>query len=153
MSKWLNSFLQKRGHFEPNKKGPLSAVSVPPKGLSLTVEKNRPTNVLTELTRDHQSGLSVPPGGLFPLDWNSLLYEFEERLAIAEHDGQQNSLEAHRIAYQDAFISVLNALSDQESAEMELKLWLTHRIKRAQDWLASEGILSLGSNDIPLMKH
>jgi len=145
MSKWLNSFLQKRGS--------LSAVSVPPKGRFLEVEENRPTNVLTELTRDHQSGLSVLPRGLFPLNRDSLLYEFEERVAIAEHDGQQNSLEAHRIAYQGAFISVLNALPDQEPAERELKLWLTQRIKCAQDWLASEGVLSLEINDIPLTKQ
>lgn len=87
MSKWLNSFRQKRGHFGPNKRGSLSAVSGPPAGLFPETEKNGATTLLTELTRDHQSALSVPPEGLFPLNRDSLLYEFEERIAIAEYEG------------------------------------------------------------------
>jgi hypothetical protein len=85
MSKWLNSCLQKRG----------SQLAV--SGLSQETEKNGATNVLTELTRGHQSAVSVPPEGLFPLDRDSLLYEFEERLAIAEYDGGQTPLHAHSI--------------------------------------------------------
>jgi hypothetical protein len=48
--------------------------------------------------------------------YDALSYEFEERLAIAEYDGQQTPLQAQRIAYLDAFISVLVALP-QESYE------------------------------------
>ena len=42
---------------------------------------------------------------------NDLLYEFNERLAIAEHDGGQTPLEAHRMAYLDTFLSILFDLS------------------------------------------
>jgi hypothetical protein len=36
--------------------------------------------------------------------------DFEERLAIAEYEGEQMPLHAHCIAYLDAFISILTAL-------------------------------------------
>lgn len=61
------------------------------------------------------SVLSVPFPGTF--DEESLLYDFEERLAIAEYDGHQTPLQAERIAYQDAFIAVLNALPCEGATE------------------------------------
>lgn len=138
MSKWLNSFLQKRGHFGPDKRGSLPAVSGSTKGLFLEIEKNGATNVLTELTRGHQSGLSVRPEGLFRLDRDSLLYGFEERIAIAEYDGCQNEIQAERIAYQDAFIAVLNTLPHEKEEGHYDEDWLMRRIKAAQSWLAAQ---------------
>jgi len=40
---------------------------------------------------------------------SSLSDDYEERIAIAEYDGHQTSIQAQRIAYQDAFITTLNA--------------------------------------------
>ena len=150
MSKWLNSFLQKRGHSGPGKsdKGiPVSAMSVFSKGLSLEMEKNRPTTVLTELTRSHQSGLSVPPKGLFPangatpplLNSHSLLDDYEERLAIAEWEGGQSPLHAQRIAYQDAFIATLVSLPEQLCCDTTSpQEWLSRRIHSANAWLTTQ---------------
>ena len=139
MSKWLNSFLQKRGHFGPDKRGSLSAVSGPTKGHFLEIEKNGATTVLTELTRGHQSGLSVPPEGLFPLDRDSLLYGFEERVAIAEVDGNQNPIQAHRIAYLDAFISLLSALAENDPHQS----WLAQKIQTALATLEAQNFPTL----------
>ncbi len=41
-------------------------------------------------------------------------YDYEERLAIAEIDGNQNPIEAQRIAYLDAFISLLSDLAEKD---------------------------------------
>jgi hypothetical protein len=69
-----------------------------------------------------------------------ILDSFEERLAIAEYDGQQNPLQAQRIAYQDAFIAVLNTLSCEETEGYYDEDWLTRRIKAAQSWLVTQGL-------------
>lgn len=84
----------------------------------------------------NMSPLSVPPKGLFPLNRGSLLYDFEERLAIAEYDGCQNPTQAERIAYQDAFVSVLVTLSYDEGEED----WLSRKVKSATEWLLDQGI-------------
>jgi hypothetical protein len=92
------------------------------------------------------SGLSGPsPGDLnktsiFPYEGSSLLDDYEERLAIAEYDGQQSSTQAQRIAYQDAFIAVLNTLSYEEEEGDCDEDWLTKRIKATQSWLVAQGV-------------
>jgi len=68
---------------------------------------------------------------------HSILDAFEERIAIAEYDGQQNSDQAQWIAYQDAFIATLNALPYEEREEED---WFDQRIKAAKEWLASQDI-------------
>ena len=138
----------------------LSGLSVPPEGLFLANGENRlpsrPDKPDKVGNGANLSGLSVPSGGHLPgkgpLDVDSLLYEFEERLAIAEYDGCQNEIQAERIAYQDAFISVLNALPDDQERDLGVRRWLDQRIKASQDWLEQEGVLSLEINDIPLVK-
>ena len=88
------------------------------------------------------SVLSVPLKGLFaetsfyPLDGTSLHDDYEERLAIAEYDGHQNSIQAQCIAYLDAFVSVLITLP-YEDAEGD---WLAYRIRAAQNWLLDQDL-------------
>jgi len=123
---------------KPDRLGPnfiLSGLSGGTRGLFPETEKNGATNELTELTRGHQSGLSVPPQGLFPLDRDSLLYDFEERLAIAEYDGDQTALHAHHIAYLDAFISVLTSLP---ATDLQ-RDWLDQRIQTSLAWIEAQG--------------
>ena len=62
--------------------------------------------------------------------------DFEERLAIAEYDGQQTPVQAERIAYQDAFMDVLANLP-YENVEDD---WMEHRTKAAKKWLLAQGI-------------
>ena len=52
------------------------------------------------------------------------LYDFEERLAIAEYDDQKSPLQAERIAYLGAFISILFTLTEDNPH----KDWLTQQI-------------------------
>ncbi|OJW46798.1 MAG: hypothetical protein BGO67_11615 [Alphaproteobacteria bacterium 41-28] len=54
-------------------------------------------------------------------------YDYEERLAIAEIDGKQSPLQAHRISYLDAFISILSTLAEDDSHQD----WLTQKIQTA----------------------
>ncbi|OJW49097.1 MAG: hypothetical protein BGO67_11065 [Alphaproteobacteria bacterium 41-28] len=89
------------------------------------------------------SGLSVFSYGLsekvsfYPFDRNTILHNFEERVAIAEVDGHQNFTQAQRIAYQDVFIAVLNTLPYEENYEDN---WLDKRIKAAKEWLTIQGL-------------
>lgn len=62
--------------------------------------------------------------------------EFEERLAIAEYDGHQTATQAERIAYLDAFVSVLVTLP-HEDGEGD---WLSQRITAAKEWLLDQNI-------------
>jgi hypothetical protein len=57
----------------------------------------------------------------------ALSYEFEEQAAIAEYDGQQTPQQAQRIAYLDAFISLLYALVKDDPH----KDWLAQKIQIA----------------------
>ena len=72
--------------------------------------------------------------------YDALSYEFEERLASAEYDGQQTPVQAQRIAYLDAFMAVLSALPDEEEEGYYDEDWLTRRIKTTQHWLVTEGL-------------
>jgi hypothetical protein len=95
--------------------------------------------VLTDSTQMRICQLSVPSSG--SLNKASLLDDFEERLAIAEYDGHQRPLQAQRIAYQDAFITVLSTLPYEEEEESYYdEDWLTRRIKAAQSWLVAQGL-------------
>ena len=71
------------------------------------------------------------------LETDNVLYDFEERLAIAEYDGHQTTTQAERIAYLDAFLAVLATLP-YEDTEGD---WLGQRIKAAQEWLLDQGIV------------
>ncbi|OJW55193.1 MAG: hypothetical protein BGO67_05320 [Alphaproteobacteria bacterium 41-28] len=71
------------------------------------------------------------------LQLSSLFEDHEERIAIAEYDGQQTPAQAQRIAYQDAFIAVLNTLPYKDHYECN---WLDQRIKATKEWLMAQGI-------------
>ena len=124
---------------KPHDGGYQSVLSVPSQGiLSKNLENMSEARTdKTDKPHDggHQSVLSVPPRGTF--DKFSLLDDFEERVAIAQYDGHQNPTQAQRIAYQDAFISVLTTLPYEESYEKD---WLQERIKAAQEWLTKQGL-------------
>jgi hypothetical protein len=79
-------------------------------------------------------GTSVEVG--CKLETDNFLYDFEERLAIAEHDRFQNPVQAQRIAYLDAFIAVLVTLPYDEGKGD----WLDQRVKAAIEWLLDQGI-------------
>ncbi len=125
-----------------NSNANVSVLSVPSEG---HLDKNL-ENMLESCTDStdrfnpnaNMSVLSVPSQG--PLDKTSLLNDFEERLAIAEYDGFQSSFQAQRIAYQDAFINVLNTLPYEEEEGYYDEDWLMRRIKTAQGWLVAQGL-------------
>jgi len=71
------------------------------------------------------------------LQLSSLSEEQEERIAIAEHDGQQTPTQAQRIAYQDAFIAVLNTLPYEDHYKNN---WLDQRIKAVKEWLTAQNL-------------
>jgi hypothetical protein len=62
--------------------------------------------------------------------------EYEERLAITEYDGLQTRIQAERIAYLDAFVSVLVTLPHEEPDGD----WLDDKITAAESWLMNQGI-------------
>jgi len=86
----------------------------------------------------HPLATRLPSEG--PFGESSLLDDFEERIAIAEYDGHQNSTQAQRIAYQDAFITVLNTLPYKDTEGRDEEDWLEQRIKAAKEWLVSQGL-------------
>jgi hypothetical protein len=65
---------------------------------------------------------------------------YDERIAIAEYDGQQTITQAQRIAYQDAFIAVLNTLPYKDTEEGYDEDWLSQRIRAAREWLLAQGL-------------
>jgi len=71
--------------------------------------------------------------------YDALSYELEERLAIAEYDGQQTPLQAQRIAYLDAFISILLDLAEDDLQ----KDWLAQKIKTALTVLETKNLRML----------
>lgn len=93
-------------------------------------------------------GVETPPGyqapfkgsfaetSFYTLDATSLLNEYQERLAIAEYDGHQDPAQAERIAYLDAFVSVLVTLPYDDSDGD----WLGQRVKAAKEWLLNQGL-------------
>jgi hypothetical protein len=126
-----------------NKPGTVASNSVPPpdQPVSLRGTENKERILLEEkeTSADNTnkfkmdpkiSVLSVPSGD--PIDKESLLYDYEERLAITEYDGQQTPLQAECIAYQDAFISVLTTLPQETYENCPGGDWLDTRIKAAK---------------------
>ena len=71
---------------------------------------------------------------------SSLTEDYRERLAIAEYDGKQNTLEAERIAYLDAFVSVLMAFPLEDPTLSTGEDWLDHKITSAKEWLRGQGM-------------
>ena len=92
------------------------SVSVPSQSTFPENSKNRPTK-LTDSTDKCEK-----EGGLSVMSVSSLQEEREERLAIVEHEGQQSPLQAHKIAYQDAFIGILVSLHEQHSSLIFLSM-------------------------------
>lgn len=94
---------------------------------------------------NYLSGLSdlsygISGSGFFALFKDSgLLDEYEERLAIAEYDGGQTPTQAERMAYLDAFVSVLTTLPATDSQ----KDWLDMRIQTALTWIESQNFSTL----------
>lgn len=113
MSKWINRFLKKE--FQNG-----------------TDRTDKPNG------GGHLSVLSVSPKGAFGKP--SFLDDFEERLAIAEYDGHRSSTQAQHIAYQDAFIAVLNTLPYESMERGCEESWLDQRIKAAKERLSTEKI-------------
>lgn len=70
---------------------------------------------------------------------DNFLYDFEERLAIVEVDGNQTPIEAHRIAYLDAFISRLWVLAE----DAPHRNWLAEKIQAALATLETQNFLML----------
>jgi hypothetical protein len=91
------------------------------------LQPDKPDRFNSNTNMSVMSGLSGP-----------LHESFEERLAIAEYDGQQTPLQAQRIAYLDAFMAVLATLPYEEKEGHYDEDWLTRRIKVAKNWLAAE---------------
>lgn len=83
------------------------------------------------------SVLSVPFQRTFNEEF--LRYDFEERLAIAEHDGQQTEMQAQRIAYLDRFITILSNLAQNDPH----KDWLAQKIQTAVKLLETQRFSSL----------
>ena len=112
------------------------------------LERNKDRNKLgTEALKSVQlPDQTVPPNGTNSgaddaTRYDALSYEFEERAAIAEYDGQQSPLQAQRIAYLDAFMAALATLPQETSAQEEQrKHWFDHKITSAREWLNKHGI-------------
>ena len=68
------------------------------------------------------------------VETDSFLYDFEERLAIAEYDGEASPVQAHRIAYLDAFISLLTHFAEDEPDYQDwLKMKIHVALERLED--------------------
>lgn len=87
-----------------------------------------------EMNMSVLSGFSYDSSANMPFYFSKgtgLCDEYEERLAISEYNGLQNSTQAQRIAYLDAFLAVLATLP-YEDVKGD---WLSHKIKTTQKWL------------------
>jgi hypothetical protein len=142
MSKWLSLFLENeivnrsdksdRFRFETN----MSGLSLHPRGLldeKLEKVENNHSKGGDKSDRfklePNMSGLSGP----------ELRENFEERLAISEYDGQQTHLQAQRIAYLDAFISILSTLAEDDPRQD----WLAQKIQIALVTLEAQNFPTL----------
>ena len=156
MSKWLQKLLEKEplnrtdktDRFDP--KMNMSVLSVPfegPFGKNLGNMSETRTDKTDRFDMDaNMSVLSGPSYdsskkiSFYPFEGDSLIHNFEERIAIAEYDGSQTSLQAQCIAYQDAFIATLNALRYEDTGGGYKGDWFDQRIKAAKEWLWNQGL-------------
>jgi hypothetical protein len=142
--KKVENNLRKGGHksdrfrFEPN----MSPLSLRLRGLfdeKMEKVENNPRKGGDKSDRfkleSNMSPLSLRSPEL--LDQNFYPYgehDFEERLAIAEYDGDQIDIQAQRIAYLDAFISALTSLPATETQ----RDWLDMRIQTCLAWIEGQ---------------
>lgn len=116
-----------RFKLEPN----MSPLSLRPRGLLDEKMVNTPESDISDKPDRSDPNLN--------LSGSSLLDSFEERLAIAEYDGDKTPLHAHHIAYLDAFISVLTALP----ATGPQRDWLDQRIQTSFAWIETQNFPTL----------
>lgn len=89
---------------------------------------SRPMPFETKYETKNSVYFSSSSSNIFHKDnWDFLRDECEERIAIAEYDGNQTPLRAERIAYLDAFISILCTLTEDDSHQD----WLAEKIQSA----------------------
>ncbi len=145
MNKWLNQFLEKpdiSDRFGSNVN--MSDLSGSSRG---RLEEN--LRNMSETGPDisdrfdsnvNMSGLSGSLGDIFERIVSPYgKHDFEERIAIAEVDGNQNPIQAHRIAYLDAFISLLSALAEDDPYQD----WLAQKIQTALATLEAQSFPTL----------
>ena len=131
MNKWLNQFLEKPDISDRfDSKVNMSGLSGRPQRILDQNLENMPETAPDISDRFdsnvNMSGLSGRPGNVFEKNFSSYgKHDFEERIAIAEMDGNQNPFQAHCIAYLDAFISLLSTLAE----EGPHRGWLTQKIQ------------------------
>lgn len=141
LSRSLESGTVEQGHdlrnTQWNTNGTLSLKALANKVLERNETWNKP-GTETSKSVPPLSQSSIPCGTDSGTDdtteYGDLSYEFEERTAIAEYDGNQTPIEAHRIAYLDAFISILSDLAE-ESLHQD---WLVHKIQIALETLEAQ---------------
>lgn len=135
MGKWLNKFMGNTPKVTSDKSDnntpqlDLSLLSLP---YQSTFDENLGNIDRTSSDKSDNNDLkpdlsllSPPSQGVF--DKNSLLYNFQERVAIAEVDGNKNPLQAHRIAYLDTFLTLLFEITALDSQ----RDWLVQRVQSA----------------------
>ena len=136
MNKWLNTFLEKpdisdnTDRFDHSLN--MSDLSGSHQGLSEENLKNI-AEIRPEISDRFDSSVNMPDLSGSPRDILENIvfpygeHDFEERIAIAEVDGNQNPIQAHRIAYLDAFISLLSVLAEKDPHQD----WLAQKIQTA----------------------
>lgn len=152
MSRWLENFLRKEGRKTTDNtdktvgNGDLSVLSVSSPDTFAENLENIPRNGTDNTDKSNIiSTLGWPSSYLFSSSGSSiksdtLIHDYEERLAIAEIDGHQTHLRAQRIAYLDAFVSVLVTLPQESFLESSQRDWLDRRIMEAKSWLSAQGL-------------
>lgn len=93
-------------------------------------------SIRNETLHERKYGTWMKPISLHPF---SVLEDYEERLAIAEYDGQQTLTQAHRMAYLDAFISLLSDLAEDDPHQD----WLAEKIQTVLATLEDQNFLTL----------
>ena len=125
-----------------NTAGTSSLKALANKVLERNKDRNKPgTEALKSVPHLDQT---VPPNGTNSgaddaTQYDALSYEFEERLAIAEYDGQQTPQQAQHIAYLDAFISILSTLAEDDPHQD----WLAQKIQIALATLEEQNFPTL----------
>jgi hypothetical protein len=135
MDKWLKKFSDPEPKNDTDNtdrfrtKANMSVLSISSQGLLdpnlESIPETRTDNTDRLDPKMNVSVLSVSPED--PFGENSHFYDFEERLAIAEHDGHQSSSQTQRIAYLDTFITILSNLAKNDPH----KDWLAQKIQIA----------------------